>query len=152
LLVELTRCEKTNGPPHITQGNALGNQLNRFWLHDWQRTPADFDWNYRFPAPHSTQNNTMVRLTNTPAEHLFWEYSPAQRESLTAETVYARVMERGTADDYRWLVRTQSADDLRAWFVHHAARHCSERTLALWAILLECERPVSHQIPWGGND
>lgn len=94
----------------------------------------------------------MVTIAATPIAHLFWEHDLSQRSELSADTVYARVMERGTIEDARWLLRTQERAELTAWFQARAARHCSPRTLALWSCVLECPAPVSSAIPWRHDD
>ncbi len=90
----------------------------------------------------------MVRIAATPVERLFWEYAADQRVELPADLVFARIMERGTIEDSRWLVRNQPRNVLRDWFQARAARHCSPKTLALWACILECPQPVSVAVPW----
>lgn len=89
----------------------------------------------------------MVDLTDTPIARLFWEYA-SQTTDLPDDVVFARVMERGTLDDSRWLLRTIPAERLAAWFDTRAARHLSARSLALWACLLDRPMPISAAIPW----
>lgn len=84
-----------------------------------------------------------------PVARLFWEYDPHQRTTLPDEVVFARIMERGTLDDSRWLLRAVPRDRLAGWFDARAGRHLTERSLALWACLLQ--RPVpthSSAMPW----
>jgi len=95
----------------------------------------------------------MADLATAPVARLFWEYAPADHATLPDEVVFARVMERGTLDDTRWLLRTFPADRLAAWFDARAGRHLSGRSLALWACLLKRLLPPSSiAVPWRHGD
>jgi hypothetical protein len=91
-----------------------------------------------------------IDLSTAPTGRLFWEYSIQQRAHLPHGVVAARVMERGTIDDYRWLLRSIPADTLGAWFDTSAPRQLTPRALALWACLLNHPRRSSPSIPWHG--
>jgi len=90
----------------------------------------------------------MVEIASTSIARLFWEYAPARLVDLPDEVVFARVMERGTLDDSRWLLRTIPAQRLSAWFDSRAARHLGPRSLALWACLLRRPMPIQSVVPW----
>ena len=80
---------------------------------------------------------------------LFWEYPAEMTESLPDEIVFAKVMERGTVEEGRWLLSAFSRQRLETWFDHDAQRHLSPRSLRLWACLLERPLPTGRpQVPW----
>ena len=92
----------------------------------------------------------MVDVASTPIARLFWEYASSRLVDLPDEVVFARVMERGTLEDSRWLLRSIPAPRLSAWFDARAARHLGPRSLALWACLLRRPTPMSMHaaLPW----
>ncbi len=91
----------------------------------------------------------MVDIAATPLTRLFWEYDQDQRARLPDEVIFARVMERGTLDDSRWLLDAVPRATLAAWFDARAGSHLTPRACALWACLLQ--RPVppaGPSVPW----
>lgn len=89
-------------------------------------------------------------LTTAPVGRLFWEYSHSQLADLPDGVVFARIMERGTVADYRWLLRSIPAVTLGDWFDASAPRHLTPRAQALWACLLHRPRRPTTSIPWHG--
>ena len=80
---------------------------------------------------------------------LLWEYPVGMSEAIPDEIIFAKVMERGTIDEGRWLLGAFPSDRLATWFDHHALRHLSPRSLRLWACLLERPLPTGRpQVPW----
>jgi hypothetical protein len=93
----------------------------------------------------------MTTVTLPPGlTRLLWEYSTETAVHIPDEIIFAKVMERGSLEECRWLVGAFPNERLKTWFEQHAERHLSPRSLRLWACLLECPLPTNRQpqIPW----
>ena len=58
-----------------------------------------------------------------------------------ADAVLARVLEHGTLEDVRWLLRTYGDDRVRAFFEAGPHPITSERTRGFWAAYFRPEKP-----------
>jgi hypothetical protein len=92
----------------------------------------------------------MTTVTLPPSlNRLLWEYSAETMANIPDEIIFAKVMERGSVEEGRWLVGAFPNERLKTWFEQQSERHLSPRSLRLWACLLDCPLPHRRpQIPW----
>ena len=80
-------------------------------------------------------------------ERLLWSYDMRETAPSLA-IISAAVMERGSVEDMRWLLKRAGKSALRS-ILPQCARRLSPRSLALWKCLLNInDLPKPQRIPW----